>query len=259
MITAEMRILSYHSIKEEPRARYVTARRDLRAFLDDCGRRNDPVISLSDMEGPGVLRRSSIMLTFDDGYLDNYTTLFPILEARRLPALIFLVVGRVGRKNNWDVGSELAGEPLLGWEQIEEMSAAGVLFGSHGMTHADLRTTDEAGLEFEVRESKRVIEDRLGKPVEAFAYPFGRFDERILSAVGHGGYRYAMTVGSGRVTTRSNRRLALSRVEIRANEPLWKTRARIRGWWKPKDVYHAATGIVEKAISTRLESWRARR
>ncbi len=258
MITAEMRILSYHSIKEEPRARYVTARRDLRAFLDDCERRNDPIISLSEMEGPGVLRRSSIMLTFDDGYLDNYTTLFPILEARRLPAVIFLVVGRVGRKNNWDVGGELAGEPLLNWEHIEEMSDAGVLFGAHGMTHADLCTTDETGLEFEVRESKRVLEDRLGKAVEVFAYPFGRVDERVLSAVEHAGYRYAMIAGSGRVKTRSNLRLAIPRVEIRADEPSWKTQAKIRGWWKPEDLYHAATGMVGKTISTRLGSRRAR-
>ena len=161
-----MRILNYHSIKENQRARYVTARRDLEDLLDDCERRNDPIVSLSDLQGPEVWRRSSIMLSFDDGYRDNYTTLFPILEARRLPAVIFLVVGQVGRRNSWDIGGELAGEPLLDWEHIEEMSAAGVVFGSHGMTHADLCATNEADLEYEVRESKRVLEEKLGKPVE---------------------------------------------------------------------------------------------
>jgi peptidoglycan/xylan/chitin deacetylase (PgdA/CDA1 family) len=259
MIAAEMRILSYHSIKEEPGARYITAAQDLEDLLDDCQRRNVRVIPLSALESPTVWHRSSIMLTFDDGYRDNYTTLFPMIEARRVPAVIFLVAGRVGGTNNWDVDGELAGEPLLDWEHIEEMSAAGVLFGSHGMTHADLCTTDEAGLEFEIHESKQVLEDRLGKPVEAFAYPFGRFDERVLSAVEDAGYRYAMIAGSGRVKARSKLRLAMPRVVIRADEPSWKTQARIRGWWKPKDFYGAATEIVGKAISTRLGSWRARR
>jgi len=253
-----MRILNYHSIKAKRRARYITAKQDLEDLLDDCERRNDQVISLSDLMSPKVWRRSSIMLTFDDGYRDNYTTLFPVLEARRLPAVIFLVVGEVGGINSWDIDGELAGEPLLGWEHIEEMSAAGVLFGSHGMTHADLCATDEAGLEYEIGESKRVIEDRLGKPVEAFAYPFGRFDERVLSVVEKRGYRYAMTLGSRRTNNRRKHPLALPRVEIRADEPAWKTHARIRGLQKPRDLYSVATGFIENTFSTWFGNGRAR-
>lgn len=132
----------------------------------------------------------SVVVTFDDGYLDNYTTAWPILQAVDFVATIFLVAARVGTSAVWDGehGSQLL---LMDWPHIHEMEAAGIEFGSHTHTHAALDTLAADALERELCESKRVLDARLSHPVETLAYPYEQFNAEVIRMAETCGYRAA--------------------------------------------------------------------
>ncbi|HEV8631934.1 MAG TPA: polysaccharide deacetylase family protein [Thermoanaerobaculia bacterium] len=165
-----------------------------------------------DDEGPLVV------LTFDDAYENFYRAAWPVLAELGLPATLFVPVGFVE-------GEAVAPMPLaaglapLTWPQLAEMTAGGHLaVGSHGWSHADLRTLDALALERELGASRRRLEDRLGAGVEAFCYPRGLWDRRLERHVGER-YSFATVGGGQRTTTRTLRPLRLPRTPLRRDMP----------------------------------------
>ncbi len=117
-----------------------------------------------------------IIITFDDGNLDNYTAAFPTLKKNGFTGVLYIVAKYLGAPGYMDAA------------EIIEMAAAGWEVGSHSMTHRDLLDLDETEQQSEIRESKRVLEDSLGVPVQTFAYPFGSMDPGLVRSVYHAGY-----------------------------------------------------------------------
>lgn len=112
-----------------------------------------------------------ILLTFDDGYLDNYTELFPILKKYNVKATVFMIMTFVG---NWN---------YLTADQIKEMDASGLVsFQSHTMTHEFLSTRTADQLEYELSESKRLLAELIGKESFVLCYPTGKYSEESLEA-----------------------------------------------------------------------------
>ena len=72
---------------------------------------------------------------------------------------------------------------MLAWSEIEEMRQCGIDFGAHTLTHPDLTRLSRSQIRMEVYDSKAIIEDRLGIPVTAFAYPYGRCHQRSYEIV----------------------------------------------------------------------------
>jgi peptidoglycan/xylan/chitin deacetylase (PgdA/CDA1 family) len=141
------------------------------------------VVSLSEVGqalGRGSVQENLVVLTFDDGFSSVYEHAFPILQRYGDPATIFLVTAYCGKTNSWP-GQPLTVErrPLLGWAEIKEMSRAGISFGSHTVTHPDLRKLPRHAVEEELVASKKTIEDATGDAVETIAYPYGACDETI--------------------------------------------------------------------------------
>lgn len=124
----------------------------------------------------------TFVLTFDDGYRSVYERAAPILDRYGWTATLFLVADCLGRVES-DSPRELWGRPMLGWREIDEMRSAGFSFGAHTLTHSDLTSLSTAEAEAEVAGSKAGLEAGLGQPVRAFAYPFGRYDERTREIV----------------------------------------------------------------------------
>jgi peptidoglycan/xylan/chitin deacetylase (PgdA/CDA1 family) len=119
----------------------------------------------------------SIMLTFDDGWLDNYTYAFPLLKKHNIKANIFLSVGLVGQNN------------MLAWSQIEEMRQSRLVeFASHGLTHKRLRSLTDDDCLAELIQSKTILEQKLGRKILSFAYPYGSCDVRARVLVKRAGY-----------------------------------------------------------------------
>ena len=120
-----------------------------------------------------------VLLTFDDGYEDNYTTLFPLLQKYQAPALIFLITDKIGTPG------------YLTWEQIKQMQASGlVAFGSHTCSPRRLRNLSDDKIAQEIAQRKQMLEEKLGTPVVSFCYPFGAggFDKRVRPQVFKAGY-----------------------------------------------------------------------
>jgi len=148
----------------------------------------------------------SIVLTFDDGYKDNYTYAFPILKKYNFPAAIFIIVSEVGRPDR------------LSWEEIKEMQACGLItFASHTFTHPFLNSLRSAGdLKREISGSKSALEDKLGRSVEIFSYPSGRFNTEVIQAVKDAGYQMAVATNPGKKFP-NNDRFILKRLRISEN------------------------------------------
>jgi peptidoglycan/xylan/chitin deacetylase (PgdA/CDA1 family) len=159
--------------------------------------------------------------------------------------LLFLVAGKIGATNDWDSSGELAGKPLLSWDQVEELNKLGVRFGSHGLTHADLTKLDHEELDREVRESKRILEQKFGQVVEGFAYPFGFFNEKVIGAVKAAGYRWAVTT-SDSVWEGLGNPYRMRRINISALDPDWLLRVKINGFYDIKAVCELPRLIRQK-------------
>lgn len=132
----------------------------------------------------------TVAITLDDGYKDNYTNVFPILKKYNLPATIFIIVNEVGRKQG----------DRLSWGEIKIMQDSGLItIGSHTLWHkllVDLKS--EQAIRKEIFESKKILEKRLGRAVEIFSYPAGRFNSKIRQLVIGAGYKMAVATNPGK-------------------------------------------------------------
>ncbi len=162
-------------------------------------------------QGKGSLPERTIIISFDDGYEDNFTQAFPILEKYDFKAIIFLVSRWVGSTSQWDKRESV---PLLNWDEIREMSQAGFEFGSHSCTHQLLPSLRPEEMRQEIEQSKTVLEERLGKEAQFFSYPWGKFDEKVKDAVKSCGYRASFSTLPGK-NGRGEETFALRRILIR--------------------------------------------
>lgn len=132
----------------------------------------------------------SFVITFDDGYIDNYENASTILIKFGFTATIFVVVKPIEEGN----------KRYLSWEKIRELARNNFSFGSHTLTHPSLCSLDNITIMRELHDSKRTIEDRLGQPVELLAYPYGDSNELIQGKACEAGYRAACGVTRGHLT-----------------------------------------------------------
>jgi peptidoglycan/xylan/chitin deacetylase (PgdA/CDA1 family) len=195
--------LLYHRVCSEEEyfnSSYVVQARAFRQQMEYLARRGWKSATVADVIADRKQNQSAakkVLITFDDGYLDNYTNAFPILKDYGFTALVLLIGDMSRRTNWWDVPLGVPEAKLLMPHQIREMAEGGIEFGSHSLTHRSLPGLSDAQLEDEVVGSKRVIEKVTGCPVTAFSYPYSHIDEKTKRAVQAAGYRVAFSVESG--------------------------------------------------------------
>lgn len=143
-----------------------------------------------------------IMITFDDGYLDNYSNAYPIMKKYGFTATIFVVTNLV----NHD-------ERFMTWNQAKEMQKSGFVFGSHTANHTSLTTLTKEQVMNELNQSRNEITRQLGKPPKYFAYPTGTYNLEIEDMVRKAGYKAAFTIEYGQVGADSDLYL-LQRIPI---------------------------------------------
>jgi peptidoglycan/xylan/chitin deacetylase (PgdA/CDA1 family) len=131
--------------------------------------------------GRQPLPANPVVITFDDGYADLYTTAYPILAAHGFKAVAYIVSGFVGRT------------PYVSAPQVVQMDNNGIEIASHTVNHADLARSSNASVMRELVDSKRWLEHLLGHPIVDFAYPSGMFNGQVVADVMKAGYDTAVT------------------------------------------------------------------
>ncbi len=131
-----------------------------------------------------------IVITFDDGYFDNYTNAFPILQKYGFSATIFLVTDFLGKRFG-----RVQTKYLMDWSHVREMSKYGISFQSHTCTHPNLTKLSNEGVLKELLECREKIEDALGIGVRHLAYPGGKYDKRVMQLTEDSGYDSAYAGG----------------------------------------------------------------
>jgi len=198
-LTRDVQILTYHKINDDfdwgiTRQRVNQFERGIK-FLCDQGYRT---VSLEEDLKPAKASDQKVVITFDDGYEDVYSNAFPILQKYGFTAFVFVITGFVGKYNSWDYNLGRRRKRHLSWKQIKEMSKYGFGFGSHTVNHPDLTKIDplSGGVEYELRKSKEVLEDKLGNEVVFLSYPFGRYNQFVQEEAKRLGYKRAYALCS---------------------------------------------------------------
>jgi peptidoglycan/xylan/chitin deacetylase (PgdA/CDA1 family) len=109
---------------------------------------------------------------------------------------VFVITGYVGGCSGWDYDSGGGKRRHLSWEQMHEMADAGFDFGSHTVNHPDLTRIPKRFVEHELKTSKEILEDRLGRSVDFLSYPFGRYNRYVQEEAQRLGYKGACTLCS---------------------------------------------------------------
>lgn len=202
------RILMYHMVAEHRKgAKFNKLRVTPVAFaaqIDWLKQQGFHFVTMQELQANwGKHPTKTVAITFDDGYLDNLDNAFPVLQRAQAKATIYVVVDRHDR--DWSTykkahhnSGELAREAKLSDAQVQQLAQSGLIeIGSHTMTHANLKTLDDAACWHELVASRAALQALTGQAIESFAYPFGIYTARDVQVAQQVGYRNAVTTVEG--------------------------------------------------------------
>jgi len=212
--TVQVPVLMYHYLSEPPSDADIY-RRDLSvtpalfaAHLDRMIAEGYTIISLYDLAAyllQGTpLPSKAVVITFDDGYRDNYENAFPLLRERGITATFFVVIEFINQER----------PEYLTWPMVQEMAAAGMPIEAHGIDHTTLRGRSHLDLEFQALRSYETLQNAVGLRARFVSYPAGEFDEQTIEVFQEAGYWAGFTTVQG-ATHRSDELFRLPRVRMR--------------------------------------------
>ena len=242
---ADSRILTYHSVGF--RDHEMNVHPEMFARQMTWLAQNRKVITLDE----AAELKPGVAVSFDDGYRDNLVHAAPVLRALDIPATVFVVAGRVGGLLEHDRDRETAA--LLTWEEIREIEAMGCAIGAHGLTHRRLALLDAEEQREEVATCSKRLEEQLGHPVHAFAYPFGSaadYTSETTRLVRESGFRYAVSNRYGR-NTRETDRWTLRRIWVDATDSLNAFQAKVDGRLDPLALLESRAGLRARRVLNR--------
>jgi peptidoglycan/xylan/chitin deacetylase (PgdA/CDA1 family) len=198
-------VLYYHSVREPADNEVTITPKMLRTQLEYIKNQGYIALTVSELKNyllnDSPIPEKSIVITFDDGYMDNYYNAFPILKDLNMVATIFCIT------------SSLNGSYYLSKEAINEMSNYGIDIESHTVSHHKLNQMTYDEQLTELKESKNTLESITGKEVDSLAYPFVDFNDDSIKAARTAGYTLAFTTKRG-LSDRDDNPLKLDRIYI---------------------------------------------
>lgn len=201
-------VLYYHSVKNSENNEVIIAPQKLRnqlKYIKDSGYTTLTLKELEDYLLNNIaIPEKSIVITFDDGYMDNYTNAFPILKDLNMKATIFCIT------------FELDGEYYLSESAIKKMSDYGIDIESHTAGHPDLTSMTYEQQLNEFVESKEALEAITEKPVTAIAYPYGKYNDTSIKAAKDAGFKLGFITDRG-LADRTDEPFHLNRIYVSSN------------------------------------------
>jgi peptidoglycan/xylan/chitin deacetylase (PgdA/CDA1 family) len=219
-------ILMYHKVGANAPTQWWVRTADFRKQMKALKRTGYKSVHLKDIYNHKIKKRNlpfhPVVVTFDDGYYNFLTEAFPVLEEQGFTATLFIITGKTsdtdtGRTDNsWDCESEsrYRAEHLI-WSEIVHLARQGIEIGSHTITHPNLTRLEKADLEKEIRESRAILEDKLGMSVEAFCYPGGKRNGDVIEMVKNAGCKAAVIVYPGIENSETMDMFNLKRICVR--------------------------------------------
>lgn len=232
--TVRVPVLLYHHVEEyssnmsEGERSYYVSPNTFARQMSYLAENNYSVIPLSRLvdylkTGNNKPPARSVVITFDDGTIGQYEYAYKILRYYDFPATFFIVPMWTEEAEQKQKGG------YVNWKQLEEMADNGMEIGSHAMTHKTLTEATPEGLDYEILESKNVIEEKLNREINFFAYPGGSNNAEAIKDVAAAGYLAALSVDK-RIDHKVTQIYTLGRMHIDDDLPYFK--ARIDGRWQ---------------------------
>jgi peptidoglycan/xylan/chitin deacetylase (PgdA/CDA1 family) len=234
---SQIRILTYHRFGHQLRDPFCVTPEDFEAQMAWLSRHNRAV-SMDQVQrflkGEISLPAGAVLVTIDDGYQSVHDVALPILKKYKIPAVVFVTVSAIDHHNEGDA------EPHLTWGQVKALTSQ-LTVASHGWTHRSLGKISVEEMRQEATRSREMLEQKLGIPVTAFAYPFGTladFNATTATVLQESQYQFAFTSQHGSISEAfqssqiSQEPLSpfyLPRIKVEGGEGLWMFRLLVGG------------------------------
>ncbi len=218
-----VRVLTYHRFGNSARDPFCVAPGDFQTQMRYLAE-NELAVSLDDLEGflagERDLHNGAILVTVDDGFRSVYTEMLPVLRQYAIPAVAYLTPGLIGDRSEY-----------LTWNEVARLADAGMAIGSHGWTHRSLGRMGPSEARDEAVRSREMLQQRLGRPVTSFAYPYGTladFNDTTAGILTAAGYTTAFTSQHSAIAKNADP-IELPRVKVEGGEGQWMFRLLCRG------------------------------
>jgi len=249
-------ILMYHSITDEdesnahPYYRTKTSPAVFAAqlkYLRDSGYTTcSPAQAIHQLQTQEAAKL--VVITFDDGYRDFYHHAFPLLNVYGFSATVYLPTAYIGENP-----ASFKGTDCLTWAEVRELNKHGILFGSHTVTHPQLRELRRAVINEELSNSKKTIEEKLGCAVDSFAYPYAfpqadtDFTKMLRDSLRQAGYQNGVCTIVGRANQKSEP-LFMERLPVNSCDDVALFGAKLAGAYD----WVSTSQYVSKMVRARL-------
>jgi peptidoglycan/xylan/chitin deacetylase (PgdA/CDA1 family) len=179
-------VLYYHAVPVRHKLRFDRQ-------MDELMRIAEPIAA--SRRSPLEPGKRYVVVTFDDAYRSILTNALPNMEAKRIPAAVFVVPGMLGRTPHLaDSSTDSPDErKVMSLEDLQSLPSESVTIGSHSLTHPDLTTLSPKEALHELAESKRVLEEAVQRPVRLFCFPYGACSEELFRLCQEAGYERVFT------------------------------------------------------------------
>lgn len=200
-------VLMYHKIPNEPprskHRTWVTAanfENHLR-WLSRLGYQSLTMLDLKKViDGTASLSdlpKKPIVITLDDGYVDNCTNAVPLLKKYGFSAIIFCLGDFSIHDNCWDASDDEEVAPLMTADQLKELAYSGIEIAAHTLSHVHLPQVSKEDAWEEIFQSKKNLEAALGREVVSFAYPYGEYNDEVVEMVKQAGFTFGFATSTG--------------------------------------------------------------